>query len=184
MRWLQLFALAIPLLAADPLYLSTQKKFDQIADGKLKPGTVVTLTSAELNAWARVKVPETIPQGLRDPILELGSGEANASALVDFLKMRNGQGKETGWLMSKLIEGERPLKIWIRMTSGGGRATVFLNRVDLSNAAISGRTLDFLIENFFKPLYPDAKIGEPFELGYSMDRIDIQPSGVRIVIGK
>jgi hypothetical protein len=171
---------AVPLFAADPLYLSTQKKFDQIADGKLKPGTVVLLTSAELNAWARVKVSETIPQGLRNPAMELGSGEATGSALVDFLRMRNGQGKETGWLMSKLIEGERPLKIWIRMTSGGGRATVHLTRVDLSNATISGRTLDFLIENFFKPLYPDAKIGEPFELGYSMERIEIQPSGVRV----
>jgi hypothetical protein len=180
MRWVQLLASAIPLLAADPLYLSTQQKFDRIADGKLKPGTVVLLTPAELNAWARVKVPEAIPQGLRNPVLELGPGEANASALVDFLKMRSGQGKETGWLMSKLIEGERPLRIWIRMTSGGGRATVYLTRVDLSGATISGRTLDFLIDNFFKPLYPDAKIGEPFELGYSMERIEIQPSGVRI----
>jgi hypothetical protein len=180
MRWAFLFALVIPLFAADPLYLSTQKKFDQIADGKLKRGTIVTLTPAELNAWARVKVPETIPQGLRNPVLELGSGEATGSALVDFLKIRTGQGRETGWLMSKLIEGERPLKIWIRMTSAGGRATVFLTRVDLSNGTLSGRTLDFLIDNFFKPLYPDAKIGEPFELGYSMDRIEIQPTGVRV----
>jgi hypothetical protein len=54
--------------------------------------------------------------------------------------------------------------------------------VDLSNATISGKTLDFLIENFFKPQYPDAKIGEPFELGYSMERIEIQPSGVRVVM--
>jgi hypothetical protein len=184
MRWVQLLALGVPLFAADPLYLSTQKKFDQIADHKLKPGTVVVLTPAELNAWARVKVPESIPQGLRNPAIVLGSGEATGSALVDFLKIRNEQGRETGWLMSKLIEGERPLKIWIRMTSAGGRATVSLTRVDLSNATISGRTLDFLIENFFKPLYPDAKIGEPFDLGYSMERIEIQPSGVRVYIGK
>ena len=183
MRRALLFACAIPLLAAtDPLYLSTQKKFDQIADGKLKPGTVVLLTQAELNAWARVKVAESIPQGLREPIIELGPGEATGSALVDFLKMRSGQGQETGWLMSKLIEGERPLKVWIRMTSGGGRATVNLTRVDLSNATLSGRTLDFLIENFFKPKYPDAKIDEPFDLGYSIDRIEIQPTGVRVHI--
>jgi hypothetical protein len=183
MRRALLFACAIPLFAAtDPLYLSTQKKFDQIADGKLKPGTVVLLTQAELNAWARVKVMESIPQGLREPMIELGSGEATGSALVDFLKMRSGQGQDTGWLMSKLIEGERPLKVWIRMTSSGGRATVSLTRVDLSNATLSGRTLDFLIDNFFKPKYPDAKIGEPFDLGYSIDRIEIQPSGVRVVM--
>jgi hypothetical protein len=184
MRSALLLLCAVPLLATEPLYVSTQKKFDQIADGKLKPGTVVVLTQAELNGWARVKVTESIPQGLREPVIELGAGEATGSALVDFLKMRSGQGQETGWLMSKLIEGERPLKIWIRMRSGGGRATVNLTRVDLSNATLSGRTLDFLIDNFFKPKYPDAKIDEPFDLGYSIERIEIQPSGVRIVIGK
>ncbi len=183
MRWVPFFACAIPLLAApDPLYLSTQKKFDQIADGKLKPGTVVVLTPAELNAWARVKVTESIPQGLRNPVIELGSGEATGSALVDFLKMASQNGQEPGWLISKLIEGERPLKVWIRMTSSGGRATVNLTRVELSNASLSGRTLDFLIDNFFKPKYPDAKIGEPFDLGYSIERIEIQPAGVRVVM--
>ncbi len=183
MRWAPFLACAIPLLAApDPLYLSTQEKFDQIADGKLKPGTVVVLTPAELNAWARVKVTESIPQGLRNPVIELGSGEATGSALVDFLKMASQNGQEPGWLISKLIEGERPLKVWIRMTSSGGRATVNLTRVELSGASLSGRTLDFLIDNFFKPKYPDAKIGEPFDLGYSIERIEIQPAGVRVVM--
>jgi hypothetical protein len=183
MRWVPFLACAIPLLAApDPLYLSTQKKFDQIADGKLKPGTVVVLTPVELNAWARVKVTESIPQGLRSPVIELGSGDATGSALVDFLKMASQSGQEPGWLISKLIEGERPLKVWIRMTSSGGRATVNLTRVELSGASLSGRTLDFLIDNFFKPKYPDAKIGEPFDLGYSIERIEIQPAGVRVVM--
>lgn len=182
-KWVCFFVWSISLFAApDPLAVSTQKKFDQIAAGKLRPGTVVVFTQAELNAWARMKVPETIPQGLRNPQIELGSGEATGSALVDFLKMRNGQGKDTGWLMSKLIEGERPLKVWIRLTSSGGRATVFLTQVDLSDATLSGRTLDFLIDNFFRPLYPDARIGEPFDLDYSIERIEIQPTGVRVFI--
>jgi hypothetical protein len=183
LKWVRFFVSAVPLLGApDPLYLSTQKKFDQISSGKLRPGTVILLTPEELNAWARVKVGEALPQGLRNPLIELGSGEATGAALVDFLKMRAGQGKETNWLMSKLIEGERPLKVWIRMSSSGGRATVFLTRVDLSNATLSGKTLDFLIENFFRPQYPDAKIGEPFDLDFSMERIEIQPSGVRVFI--
>lgn len=180
MRWVLLVALAFPAFAADPLYLSTQKKFDQISAGALKRGAVVDLSSAELNAWARVKVPESVPQGVRNPAIELGSGEASGSALVDLLKMRSGQGKDTNWLISKLIEGERPLKVSVRISSGAGRATVFLTRVDLSGASLSGKTLDFLIENFFKPLYPDAKIGEPFELGYNIDRLDVQPAGVKV----
>jgi hypothetical protein len=171
---------AITLSAQDPLFLSTQKKFDQIDAGSLKPHAVVQFSPAELNAWARVKVVQTVQQGMRDTAIQLGSGTATGSALVDFLKMRQAQGRETPWLISKMIEGERPLKVEVRLTSSGGQATVNVLRVELSGTALSGRTLDFLISNFFKPLYPDAKIGEPFDLGYNMERIEVQPAMVRV----
>ncbi len=175
-------ACAVACFAADPLAISAQHKLDQIGMHQLRRGSVVTFSPAELNAWVRTKVPETVPQGLRNPAIELGQGEASGSALVDFLKMRTGQGRDTGWLISKLIEGERPLKVWVRIVSSAGMATVFLTRVDLSGATLSGRTLDFLIDNFFRPRYPEAKIGEPFELEDSIDRLDVQPSGVRVFL--
>ena len=170
--------------ATDPLAAGVQRKFDQIGVHQAKPGSVVLFTQIELNAWARVKVAESFPQGMRSPLIELGNGEATGSALVDFLKMRSGQGKETGWLISRLIEGERPLKVWVRLTSAAGKATVHLTRVDLSGATLSGRTLDFLIDNFFRPRYPDAKIGEPFELEDSIERVEVQPAGLRVVMRK
>src|SRR5215475_15043535 len=120
MRGVTLLAIGFPLLATDALYLSTQQKFDQIEEGKLKPGSVVTFSPAELNAWTSEKAKESFPQGLRNPVIELGQGEVGGTALVDFLKLR--QGQETNWLIAKLIEGERPLKIGVRITSGGGRA--------------------------------------------------------------
>ena len=48
--------------------------------------------------------------------------------------------------------------------------------------AASGTVLDFLIKTFFMPLYPTAKIGEKFEIGYGIDRIDIRPTGVRVTM--
>ena len=47
-----------------------------------------------------------------------------------------------------------------------------------------GAVLDFLVSTFFQPLFPDAKIDQPFELGSNIDRIDIQPTGVRVTIRK
>jgi hypothetical protein len=183
-RWLLVLALAVsPLIAQDAaLSASAQKKFDQISAHTLKPGSVVALSLAELNAWSRVKVHEAAPEGVRNPVLELGKESATGSALVDFLKIRHGQGKDTGWLMSKLIEGERPLKVFVTVSSYGGRATIFLKRVELSGAVLSGSTLDFLINNFFRPLYPDAKINEPFDLDESIDHVEVEPSGLKIFI--
>lgn len=175
--------LAAPVLfAADPAYQSIRTKLDRLEDHNAKPGEVIVFTAAEIDAWARVTVPEVVPEGIRNERVELGTDTASAYALVDFLKMRQGKGQATGWLIGKLIEGERPLKVSIRLASGGGRCTVYLTRVELSGVAAEGQTLDFLIRTFFMPLFPDAKIGQPFDLDYDIDRIDIRPAGVRVTI--
>lgn len=185
MRKLILFA-AVAVFAApgtvDPLAASAQHKLDIIQSGKAKPGAVYVFTVAELNAWALVKIPTVVPEGVRDARLELGNGTATGYAVVNFLKVRHGQGVETNWFVSKLIDGDKPVRVNVRIESARGRATVHLVRVEISGLAVSGSTLDFLIENFFKPLYPDAQIDEPFELADRIDHIEVHPADARAVI--
>ncbi len=68
--------------------------------------------------------------------------------------------------------------------SANGRATVHLVRVEIGGLAVSGATLDFLIDTFFRPLYPDAKIDEPFELSDRVERIEVTPAEARVYIKK
>lgn len=177
-----LVAFAAPPEMKDPLALSTQRKLDAIEAHKVKPGSTIVFTSAELNAWARGKVPQVVPEGVRNTRLELGNGTATAYALINFLKVRHGQGVETNWFISKLIDGEKPVKVNVRIQSARGHATVYLERVEISGLAISGSTLAFFIDNFFKPLYPEAKINEPFELADNVDRIEVHAADARAVI--
>ncbi len=174
----------MPLDAADNQYLSAQRKFAAIESEKLPPGSRVFLTASELNAWSRVEAQTVVKQGLRDPRIDLGSGTASGSALVDFLKLKEARGSRPSRLMAWLLEGERPVQVTVRIASGTGRATVDVERVGVSGVTIRGSALDFLISNFLLPYYPSAKIGEPFELGRRIDRMEIQPSGVSVVIGK
>jgi hypothetical protein len=44
--------------------------------------------------------------------------------------------------------------------------------------------LDYLIRNYLLPNYPQAKVGQWFELGHRMDRLEIKPAGVTVVIGR
>jgi hypothetical protein len=177
------FAMAAVLLhAADPLYDSARRKLDMIKEGRARRGAIVTFPVAEVNAWARVEVPEIVPEGIRNMRVELGAGTATGYAIVDFLKMRQAQGAATGWFVSKLIEGERPLRVTVRLESAGGKCTVHLTRVDLANASASNTVLDFLVKAFFMPLYPEAKINEPFDLDYDMERIEVRPGMARVVI--
>ena len=80
---------------------------------------MIVFTPAEMNAWARAASRKCI-QGIRDPRVQLGIGTATGSALIDFLKMRQGEGVATNPLIAKLIEGERPLKVSVQLESSGG----------------------------------------------------------------
>jgi len=168
--------------AADPLYESAQRKLDLISSGKAKPGSTIVFTLAEINAWAQVSVPATVPQGIRDERVELGTGTGSGYALVDLLKMRQAKGQDSGWFMTKMLEGERPLKVSIRLESGGGRCTVYLSEVVLGGVVANGSLLDYMVHTFFLPLYPMAKIDQPFDLDFNMDRIDIRPDAIRVTM--
>ncbi|HEV8412631.1 MAG TPA: hypothetical protein VGQ49_03495 [Bryobacteraceae bacterium] len=183
MRRLFLLALTASMLfAADPLADSAQKKLDSISDQKLKRGAVVTLSPREVNAWIHEKAAKAFPQGIRNENIVLGPGTADGNALVDLTKLS--KSNNVNPLIARLIDGERPLRIAIRIESSNGKCTVFLTHVELSGVAIDGSILDFLIKHFVQPRYPDIKINEPFDLDYNIDHIEIQPTGVRVAIRK
>lgn len=185
MRPLLLLALAavLPLRAADAALQRAEKKLDRIESGHARPGSVIVFTPVEMNAWARGRVPQMY-QGIRDPSVQLGAGTATGSAFVDFLKMRQGEGLATNSLVAKLIEGERPLKLAIQLESSRGRATARLMRLEISGVAITGAPLDFLVNEFFLHLFPDAKVNQPFELHDNIERIELRPDGVWVTIRK
>jgi hypothetical protein len=163
-------------------YRSAKRKFSLIENDQVAPGSRMSITTHELNAWVRTEVPAYVPGGLRNPKLELGHGSATGFALVDFVKLRSAKGRSTNWLLRKLLEGERPVRVTARIQSGSGRATVDVERVEISGIAISGGALDFLIRNFLLPYYPDAKVGVPFELGHRIERLELEPTGVGVLI--
>jgi len=177
-----MLAASLLLRAADPLAISVSKKLDLIESGQAKPGSVFRFTPAELSAWVRVKAPSVITDGFRQPQLVLGNGEATASALVDFLKVRHANGIETNWLIAKMIQGEKLVKARASIQSAHGRATVHVVRVEVGGLAVTGAALDFLVENFFRPFYPGAKIDWPFDLAGNVDRIEVTPAEARVYI--
>ncbi len=179
------WALSIAALSGDSgEYASIQRKFTLIESGRLKAGSRVHLTPTELNAYIEHQVP-AVTGGVRNPRLSLvGAEMAQATAQVDFAELRRSQGNPPGWLMSQILEGERPVSVTARIRSSAGRATVDILSVEISGLKIDGQTLDFLIQHFLLPLYPDAAVGRPFELGDRIERIDVSPTGVGVLIGR
>jgi hypothetical protein len=181
LRWAAPLALAAALSAAYTDYDSARHKLDLIDSDRLRPGARVELSESELNAYAQHEAPA----GVRNLHLEIApSGVATGSALVDFNAVRRAEGHPSGWLMSKILEGERPISVAARVSSSNHQARVDVERVTISGMQIDGATLDFLIQNFLLALYPDAAVDRPFELGHNVERLEVRPGGVSVLIGR
>ena len=178
--------LVIPVLFAGlglayDAYTSVRQKFDDISSDRLRPGTLLTISPAELNAYAAHEAPD----GVRQTHVEIPApGIAKGSAIVDFARLRTSQGNPPGFLLSMLLSGERPVSVTARIRSADGHATVEVQQVQIGGMEIEGATLDFLIQNFLIPLYPDAAVGRPFELGHHIQKLDVQPAAVGVMIGR
>ena len=180
-NWVISLLFSAAALAAADAYLSAQQKIDAIENDRLRTGSRLTLTYPELNAW----VARNLPDGVRGAkVWVTQPGVATGTANVDFAKVQRSQGHDPGWLLGKLLDGERPVSVTARIRSTGGTATVDVERVEISGVVIDGRPLEFLIQNVLLPLYPNAVVGKPFELGHRIDRLDVAATGVGITIGK
>jgi hypothetical protein len=179
--WLSIASLLMVTTAGGfDFYSSARQKVDSIESGHLPPGARVDLSLRELNAFAEKEVPT----GVSDPKLVLTEPDTvTGTALVDFGKLRRAQGYQPGWLMSKLLDGERPVSATARIHSGGGKITVEVLRAAISGLEIDGGTLDFVIQNFIVPFYPEAMVGRPVAMGYRIDRLQLAPAGVAVLIG-
>ena len=175
----------VALAASRTDYLNAKRKFEAIEKFQTKPGTRVPLPSSELNAYVQVEMREAAPQGVRDPRVELqGNNIATGHAFINFLKLQSAKNAPPNWLMKKMLDGEHEVAVTARIQSGGGKATVNVQRVEISGIPVEGAALDFLIQNYLLPKYPDAKINRPFDLKYRMDRLEVNPGIAYIVMQK
>jgi hypothetical protein len=158
-------------------------KLNFLFSGQALPGSVIPFPLDEVDAWVRVRIPARYP-GVRTPKVVLGMGTITGTAMIDFAKVMEGQGKPLGTAGALMAGGEHPVLVAVRLESSGGKTVVTPTRVEISGVAATGSLLDFMVKTFLLPLFPDAKIGQPFELGLDMDRLEVRPDGVRVTIKK
>ncbi len=156
-------------------YKSARKKLDIIESNRAPANTVYSFSKAEIEAWAAVEIPQIVPEGFRDARVELGTDVATGRAYIDFMKLRHAKGGSNNWFLDKLLQGERPVAVTVQVQSAKGKCTVYLKKLEISGVSATGTVLDLLIKTFFMPLFPDAKIGQPFELDHRIERIALRP---------
>ena len=172
-------ALVIQAAAPGRYLTSANRKVTAIERNRWPSNGAVAFSPLELVALGMEQANQNLPGVLSEPELELGSGSATATALVDFDKLGQLRGDDhssSNWLVSKMVKGQREVSVSVDLTSGGGQLTVHPTKVSIAGVEVSGSTLDFLIQNFVTPHYPDAVINKPFALPNHMSRIEVNSS--------
>ncbi len=172
------------LLLISPEYISIQKKFDKIEHERYRLGSRVFLSIQELNAFARQQALEIAPGGVHALQFSLYEDTGTAMARINFLELNKARGGQSNWLMDQLFQGERTVKVVVRIQTRNGQARVDVNRVEVAGAAVEGAALKFLIDHYVIPEFPDVKISKWFPLSYRVDHLDSRPEGITVFIGK
>lgn len=163
-------------------YLRAKQKIELIEAWKARPGSVISFPPKQVAAYAAGEVANHRLRGVRDVRVALGKDTIHWSALMDFSQIPQLKSLSSNWLLGGLLKGETPVAMTLKLLSGQGQATIEVKRVVISRTTFEGHTLDFLVKMLVLTAFPGAKIGEPFKLGYNMERIWVRPSGITVKI--
>lgn len=171
-----------PSIQESPAVERVRTKLELIKEFRAEPGSVVHFTLEDLNAWAITKILEVAPNSIRNPLIIMGDGFVNASALIDFSLLAKDTGQEVNPLLNNFLQGARPIKLSLLVESADGMGTVYVTGASISGVELTGELLRLFVENFLRPLYPEAIVNEPFEFDYNLQKVSVHPDGVRAAI--
>jgi hypothetical protein len=175
--------LVLWLLTTDD-FSSIQRKMDDIVKEHTKPGDRIFMSLREMNAYLYAQAQAIAPKAVRNTRVELAEGAGTVSAMVNFLELNKARGAQSNWIMEKMLDGERLVKVSVHIQSEHGKGRVSVDRVEVGGAAISGAPLDYLIQNYVVPQFPTAKVDQWFKMDHHMDHFEIHQSGATVVIGR
>ncbi|MFN7918860.1 MAG: hypothetical protein U0Q16_02115 [Bryobacteraceae bacterium] len=172
------------LFAAPADYATVRNKVVQIEEERLAPGANGSSRWPK-RTLRRRRSAKAVGDGIRVPKVELGAGTATGSGWVDFIKVQTNRGQPPGMLAMLLLRGEKHVSVTVKLKAvKPGEAQVDIQSVEVAGVPVSGSLMQLLIDYYIVPRYPEVVIGKPFELRHKVDRIDISPRGVNVVIRK
>ena len=171
------FALAVILVLSSVFavaqhsrdYQTAEKKFAAMTAFEANPvkgGTITTISDAEFNAWFNeggVKWSD----GVSDVRMESEPGIVHGSAVVDFDKV-TAKSRSNNPLMM-VFTGLHTVRVTAQATGSKGRGRVIVQSVSLDGLDIPKQTLEFFVQRYLQPKYPEVDLDTIIGLPYRID---------------
>jgi hypothetical protein len=155
---------------------STQQKFDYIRQNgakKVPDQKPTVLNENEVNAWL-TSGNAVLPNGVKRLQFRGLPGEIHATATIDFDQIT--AGKRSGNPLLGLFSGTHEVQAKAHAVGTGGTGQVHIDSVSLDGVTVPRMALEFFVDKYIKPKYPNLGIDSTFSLPY---QIDIAQVGAR-----
>ena len=180
MLLLATFALFAQAARHTPAYTSMEKKIALLEAGPTAPSQTVTMTQDELNSFF-AEGGVQVPKGLSNIKFDLRPRIVHATSEVDFDQLSEGHGGGGNPLFSALFSGTHDVDAEAQASGTGGQGTVTIQSVKLDGVQVPKSALEYLIQHYVKPKYPQAGMTSTFELPVQIDSATVQQGQVELV---
>ncbi len=175
------FALFAEAARHSPAYMSMDKKIAAIESNSSNPPAqpqTTTVTQDELNAYLN-EGGVTVPKGLSNIKIAFSPGNLHASSQVDFDQLSEGHGGGNP-IFSALFSGTHDVEADAQASGSGGQGTVTLQTVKLDGVTVPKSALEYLIQHYVKPKYPQAGMTSTFALPDNIQSAAVQQAQVAL----
>lgn len=174
------FAFFAQAVRHSPAYTSMEKKIAILEAGPNDASQTVNLTQDELNAFLNEGGVQ-LPKGLSNVKFDLRPGVARATSEVDFDQLSEGHGGGGNPIFSVLFSGTHDVEAEAQASGTNGEGTVTIQSVKLDGVQVPKSALEYLIQHYVKPKYPQAGMTSTFELPVKIDAATVQQGQVELV---
>ncbi len=148
---------------------SAERKLQHIQENgrRTRPDqTPTVLTENEVNAYfASGKV--RLPQGVKSVVFHGNRGVIDAVARVDFDEITAARRSANPLLM--LFRGVHDVRVVANAQASGGTAEVHVQSVEIDGVTVPRRALEYFIDRYIKPKYPEVGLESRFKLSHRID---------------
>ena len=145
-----------------------QRKLDTIRRNSahaIRSPITTDLPEGEVNAWLASSYAQ-LPKGVRSLHLTGLDGRVTADAKVDFDEFTGGVGSNP---LLAIFRGVHDVQVIATGHATGGEATLHTESVTLDGVTIPTMVLEFFVERYVQPRYPNVGIDSHFTPGYHVD---------------
>jgi hypothetical protein len=163
---------------------SAAEKINAIEQGSLRSDpSPVRFSEGEANSYLEYELRSKFPAGLNQVRLQFTPGHIHGTAEIDFDKAKAAARGRANPVMEYLFFGVHTLDVEGGFSAIGGMGHFDLEKVSLDGVALPRQMVDYLIERFLLPRYPNLRLDQPFSLPHSIDLVQVLRQGV-LVAGK